>query len=98
MSETNDTDGEDDVYANEYQRETVEYLLSEGYTVRANDNTEIDVYLVEGESLYQERPEIRPYGIISVAALRDETTVLGGDRVFASRVKLGANWSEVDSS
>lgn len=76
-------------YANEYQRETVEYLLGRGMTVEADRNSEITVYLSGDQYLSPSDNGVKPYQIKFVAPLR-------GDE-FDTKVILGADWREVDT-
>ena len=74
-------------YPNDTVQDVAEKLLSRGYTVDVDPNTQIHVFLRDGTSLGAQ--EVYPYEIGTVYDLGDES-------YFGSRVTLDCDWEETN--
>lgn len=80
---------EEDHFSNEHQRKVATRLLGDGYTVWCDPNSEITVYLKEGDVLTSTDIVDTPYRIAHVWGCTSEEN-------FTTRITLRADWSEVD--
>jgi len=80
---------EEEHFSNEHQKELAVQLLGEGYTVWCDPNTEITLYLEEGELFTSTALCDTPYDIHFISACNEQDS-------FATRLVLRANWSEVE--
>ena len=74
-------------YPNDTVQDVAEKLLSKGYTVEVDPNTQIHVFLRDGKALGAQ--EVYPYEIGTVYDLSDES-------YFGSRVTLDCDWEETN--